>query len=245
MGNSMAEGYSRAKGVFATLALVCVLGFMVVFVWRVFSYYRQIQAGTVDLSGTKFASTSVSSTSLAALAATATGSGELATKDDPALGLATAPVTVVEFADFGCPYSAEESYVVRALAKQNADSVRFIFRDFPIASLHPGAYLAAAGGGCAEEQNKFWEYHDAVFQHSGEFTEEKLVSYAAGAGLDGLRFQTCLQSGKYNAEVDQDIADGVAAGVKGTPTFFVNGVKIEGDIPFSLFNDFLHAFASN
>lgn len=235
---------SKVRFAFMSFGFVVVLTLMVIFAWRVFTFYRQIQSGTLDLNGTKFSSTTVSSDTLQKLAAGATGSGELATTDDPSLGSSAAKVTVVEFADFGCPYSAEESYVVRALAKQYPGTVRFIYRDFPIPELHPGADLAAEGGECAEDQGKFWEYHDEVFQHSGELTEEKLVAYAEDAGMDGKKFQTCLESEKYTAEVDEDAADGAAAGVRGTPTFFVNGVKIEGNVPYSIFNDLLHAFTS-
>ncbi len=233
------------KRIRPTVITLCILGVVLLFLgfsWRVFTFYRQIQSGTVDYSALHFQSTKADLGALQALAAGAPGSGELATEDDPTLGKKTAPVTIVEFADFGCPYSAEESYVVRAIAKQYPEDVRFIYRDFPLPELHPGADIAAVGGECAREQGKFWEYHDTVFGHPTEFTPEILTGYADEAGLDVKKFSSCLSGGKYDEEVQQDLADGVAAGARGTPTFFINGVKIEGDIPFSVFTEIIHAF---
>ncbi len=98
---------SKVRPILITIGLFIVVGLCLLFTWRVFTFYRQIQAGTLDVSDLKFAATKVSSSSLFALAAGAPGSGELATEDDPSLGSSDAPVTIVEFADFGCPYSAD------------------------------------------------------------------------------------------------------------------------------------------
>lgn len=225
-----------------SLGLGIFLIFVLAFTWRVFTFYRQIQNGTLDVASLEFASTKVGMNRLEALAAGAPGSGELATEDDPSLGNDDAPITIVEFADFGCPYSAETSYVVRAIAKQYPDTVKLIYRDFPITELHPGADLAAKGGECAQDQKKFWEYHDAIYKESGEFTEEILLAAAEDAGLNLERFADCMMSGKYDEEIQTDLADGVQAGVRGTPTFFINGVKVEGSVPFSVFTEIIHAF---
>jgi protein-disulfide isomerase len=232
----------RIRSVIIGVSILGILLLSLAFLWRVFTFYRQIQSGTVDYSALHFQSTKSDASALLSLASGAPGSGKLATDDDPSLGDAHAPVTIVEFADFGCPFSAEESYVVRALARQYPDEVRFIYRDFPIPELHPGADIAAVGGECARDQGRFWEYHDVVFGHPTVFTPEILMSYADEAGLDTKKFSACLGSGKYEEEVQQDLADGVAAGVRGTPTFFINGVKIEGDVPFSIFTEIIHAF---
>jgi protein-disulfide isomerase len=238
----MEESRSRIRPIMIAIGLFLAFGLILAFTWRVFTFYRQIQAGTLDTTSLKFAATTVSSTRLAGIAKGAPGSGVLATLDDPYLGEADAPITIVEFADFGCPHSAETSFVVRAIAKQFPKAVKIIYRDFPIVELHPGADLAAVGGECAQEQGKFWEYHDAVYEHSGEFTEDSLVSYAEDAGLNVSRFETCLASDDFTEEVVNDLADGVNAGVRGTPTFFVNGVKVEGSVPFSVFTELIHAF---
>lgn len=238
----MEETRSRASSVAATLILILVLAVLFAFSLKVFSYYRQIRSGEIDVANLKFNSTKVDQMKLAALAAGAPGSGKLATEDDPSLGNPDAPITIVEFGDFGCPYTEEETYVVKALMKEYPDDIRFIYRDFPLAELHPGADVAALGGECANDQGKFWEYYDVVFAHQAEYTSDLLISYADEAGLNLPAFTTCLESGVYREEVQNDLADGVAAGVRGTPTFFANGVKIEGNIPYGTFNDVIKAF---
>ena len=122
---------SRKRLVGTLLFIVLLLGFLL-FSFKVFSYYRQIQKGTLDVSQLSFATTAATGSRLASIARAAPGSGELATDDDPSLGSAQAKLTIVEFADFGCPFSREVSYIVRALAKQFPDEVRFIYRDFPV-----------------------------------------------------------------------------------------------------------------
>lgn len=228
----------RRETVIFLLIIILFLGFA----FKVFSYYRQLQTGTFDASKLSFQSTSIAQSKLVEIARAAPGSGALATSDDPSLGPSDAKLTIVEFADFGCPYSEQENYVVRALAKQFPDDVRIIYRDFPIVDLHPGADLAAEAGGCANEQGKFWEYHDVLYRHSGQFESDQLIDYASEVGLNISKFRTCLESGKYTDEVAQDIADGVAAGVTGTPTFYLNGEKIEGAVPFATFVDLVHVF---
>jgi len=241
----MEERESRTGSIIASLAVGIVLLLLFGFSWRVYTFYQQIKKGNVDFSGLHYSSTAAQTDSIKALATKAPGSGELATKDDPSLGSSGAKVTVVEFADFGCPFSAEESYVVRALAREFPDTVRFIFRDFPLDELHPGATLAAEAGNCAVDQGKFWEFHDVVFAHQGEFTIEKLVGLAESVDMNAETFQTCLESRKYTDEVQNDLTDGVTAGVVGTPTFFVNGVPIEGAAPYAIFKEVLQAFIKN
>jgi protein-disulfide isomerase len=178
---------------------------------------------------------------LEAFADAAPGSGVLASVDDPSLGPDNAQLTIVEFADFGCPYSKEESYVITALAKQYP-TVKFIYRDFPLDDIHPGANLAAQAGECAHEQGAFWEYHDLLYRHSGEFTTTALIDYAEQLDLNTAQFTECLTSGAYRDEVLNDARDGVSAGVEGTPTLFFNGQKISGAIPYQTFVDLIEAF---
>lgn len=212
------------------------------FAWRVFAFYRQIQLGIIDPATYTFQKTRASGSYLASFASQAPGSGTLATQDDPSIGSDDPKLTIVYFADFGCPYSEEVSYVVDAVSKQFTNQVRFIYRDFPLTELHPGADLAAQAGECAEEQGRFWQMHDVLYANSGEYTAQNLVTFADDAGLDLPDFTKCLESGRYADEVQADVADGVAAGVVGTPTFFFNGQKVEGSIPFSVFNELVHAF---
>lgn len=235
------SSWSRPRRL-GTLVFILALVPVVIFSVKVFSYYRQIQTDRLDVTNLSFQSSSVAAGRLVNIAKAAPGSGELATLDDPFLGTPNAKLTIVEFADFGCPYSVQESYVVRAIAQKYADRVQVIYRDFPLVDLHPGADLAAEAADCANAQGKFWEYHDVVYRNSGDFTLEALVDSAGQIGLNTRTFRACLETSEFRAEVAQDLADGVAAGVTGTPTFFFNGQKIEGAIPFSTFTEIVEAF---
>lgn len=228
----------------ATILLVIVLVIAGVFAWKVFSFYRQIRNGTMD-PGT-YALSRVASTdkTLAALVAKAKGSGTLATDDDPSLGTSDAAVTIVEFADFGCPHSKTESLVIRALAQQFPDDVRVIFRDYPLEDIHPGAELAAAAGTCADAQRSFWEFHDKMFA-SPAITEDAVLAIAEELSLDVDEFISCINDPATTEEYEQDLADGYAAGVEGTPTFFVNGEKIEGAVPYELLRKIIEAFIAS
>jgi protein-disulfide isomerase len=224
------------------LVLVAVLAFS----WRVLKFYRGIQSGEINpaLAYTTTDFTRAASAFAAKAAANAGPTVGLLGTSDPNLGAASAKITVVEFADFGCPYSQEVAPIVRAIAKQYPIDVRLVFRNYPIDELHPGATIAAQGGGCANEQGKFWEYHDAVF--AAQSTEQEIsVSYlstlAGGIGLNEDQFTRCIESGYYAKDVSEDVSDGATAGVVGTPTFFFNGQKVEGSIPFTIFNQIINA----
>ena len=155
---------------------------------------------------------------------------------DPATGPPDAPVTIVEFSDFQCPYcQAFSQQTLPLILSTYRDRVRYVFRDFPIASIHPQAQKAAEAAECAFEQGRFWEYHDRLFLHQGALSLADLKTHARAVGLDGQAFERCLESGKYAHEVQKDLEDGLTSGVTGTPTFFINGVKVEGAQPFSVF----------
>lgn len=168
--------------------------------------------------------------------------------DDPALGRAEAPVVIVEFSDFQCPYCARfAQQTFPQLKREYIDTgkVRLVFRDFPL-SFHQNAALAAEAAQCAHEQGRFWEYHDRLFAGQGEWSGsanagQVFAGYAEGLGLDGARFRECLSSKRYAAEVQKDFNDGKGYGVTGTPTFFINGVKLVGAQPFSAFQQAIEA----
>ncbi len=220
--------------ILATIVLCGVIALVLSFSWKVFAYYQEIKNGTLDPNLGTFSSTTISADRLQLLAQSAPGSGMLATADDPSLGIADAAVTIVAFADFGCPYSQEESYILRAITKAFPEDVRVIYRDFPLIELHPGADLAAQAAECASEQGKFGEMYDELYRNPPEFTAEDLEATALSLGLDGNVYKKCMASGYYQEEVAQDIADGVAAGVTGTPTLFINGIKVEGAMPYGV-----------
>lgn len=220
------------------LVFIVVIGFS----WKVFTYYKELQKGVVVFAPETYASTDASVERLRALAQGAPGSGDLATTDDPYRGSREARVTIVEFADFGCPYCAEERFVIDAIARKYPNDVQIIYRDFPLTDLHPGAELAAMAGECAQEQGKFWEFHEALFADQGVFTLDSLVVTAQDVGLQVSSYEQCMNGGIYEDEVMQDLADGVQAGVTGTPTFFINGLKVEGAIPYGVFDELVKAF---
>jgi protein-disulfide isomerase len=220
----------RARSIVATIITLAVLALLGMFVVRVLYYTNLIRSGELDLAAPSFTSAYSVSTALASQPLQ-DGIFDLATADDPSLGSRSAAITIVEFADFGCPYSEESSYVVRELALQYPDDVRFIYRDFPLTDIHPIAQKAAEAGECAQEQGKFWEYHDKLYQNQASLTEDRLPEFAAELNMNMFQFERCLDSGRSTDEVLQDYQAGVAAGVRGTPTFFVNGNRIPGAIP--------------
>ncbi len=153
----------------------------------------------------------------------------------PSLGRKDAPVTLVEFSDYQCPFCRRHfSTVFPIIKKEYIDTgkLRYVFRDFPIASLHPQAKKGHEAAYCAGEQNKYWEMHDTLFKNSKDFSVPALKRYAQGIGLEGDRFINCLQSGKYSSRIEKEKAEGVKAGVSGTPSFFIgpsgSGGKITG-----------------
>lgn len=156
--------------------------------------------------------------------------------DDPILGDPDAPITIIEFADFQCPFCIrhfQETYP--QLVAQYGDQIRFVFKNFPLRTLHPDADSAAQAGECANEQGKFWEYHDLLFGGTLGLGQEAYEGYAEQVGLDLAAFNACLEEGRYAEAVDRDYALGQQTGVSATPTFFVNGIALEGAYPFATF----------
>src|SRR3989338_808559 len=174
---------------------------------------------------------------------------EVSADDDPVLGAANAPVTIIEFSDFQCPYCRQFWRDTLPQIKTNyidKGLVKLVYRDFPLTNIHPAAQVAAEAGACAHAQGKFWEFHDAVFAAQDEqgagtvaFTADDLKSWAVAAGLAAPAFNACLDAEVNRDEVLKDFQDGVAAGVGGTPTFFVNGIAVEGALPYIQFQQLL------
>jgi protein-disulfide isomerase len=164
--------------------------------------------------------------------------------DDAVLGNAKAEVTVIEFSDFQCPFCrAFWSDAYQQIKKEYIDTgkIKFVFRDYPL-SFHPAAQVSAESAECADEQGKFWEMHDKIFQEQAKqgtgtvtYGTVELKKWASQIGLNSAEFNQCLDSGKYKSEVEKDVADGSAYGVSGTPTLFINGNPIVGAQPFSAF----------
>lgn len=156
--------------------------------------------------------------------------------DDPAKGDPNAPITIVEFSDFECPFCGRfySSTLPQIQTLIDEGKVRFVYRDFPL-SFHPQAQPAAEAGECANEQGKFWEFHNLIFENQQSLNDASYKQWAADLGLNTAQFNSCVDSSKYRTEVLEDFAAGQAAGVSGTPTFFINGEKLVGAQPYSAF----------
>jgi protein-disulfide isomerase len=142
----------------------------------------------------------------------------------PTLGTIDAPVTIVEFSDYQCPFCRRYSLnVFPTLKREYIDTgkVRYVFRDFPLSSIHQQAGKAHESAHCAGEFNKYWEMHDTLFQNQKDLQVPSLKLYAANLGLDSAAFEACLDSGKYQADIQKDVGDGAKVGIRGTPSFFI------------------------
>jgi protein-disulfide isomerase len=146
-----------------------------------------------------------------------------------ARGYRDAPITIVAFTDFRCPYCNAVEPTLKQLVARHSDRVRLVFRDFPIAGLHPDAPLAHEAARCAGDQGKFWPYHDLLFERAPDVSVLTLKRFAAEVGADRATFDQCLESRKHRAEVTADVQAGTTAGVTVTPTFFVNGAVLVGE----------------
>lgn len=146
------------------------------------------------------------------------------------LGPDDAPVTVVEFSDFECPYCVRIYPALQELVKRYDGKVRLVYRHFPL-GIHDNARKAAEASLCAHEQGRFWEMHNTMFDNYRSLTPPGLKSLAAGIGLDSTAFNACLDSGRFAAQVERDLVDGELLGVSGTPATFVNGRMLSGAVP--------------
>ncbi|MCX6817766.1 MAG: DsbA family protein [Candidatus Aenigmarchaeota archaeon] len=163
--------------------------------------------------------------------------GGISLDNDPMLGPADAKVTIVEFSEFVCPFCGRFARDTFPQIKANyidTSKVRFVFRDYIV---HPTAQIASEASECAYEQgnDKYWAYNEKLFNNQGALTSDDLKAYASALGLDTAKFNECLDSGKYKADVDKDTAEGRSYGVTGTPTFFINGKKFVGAQPYAKF----------
>jgi protein-disulfide isomerase len=156
----------------------------------------------------------------------------------PALGNPKAKVTVVEFGDYQCPFCGRFYKTTEQQLKEEyvkTGKARFVWRDY--AFLGEESFWAADAARCANDQGKFWEYHDLLFErqageNEGAFAKENLKRFARELGLDGNAFDSCLESTKHRIEIESDVKDGSAYGVSGTPTTFINGQKVVGAVPY-------------
>jgi protein-disulfide isomerase len=151
----------------------------------------------------------------------------------PARGPASAPVTIVLYSDFECPYCQTLAGTLAQAKKEYGDKVRLVFRQFPLTQLHPNAQKAAEASLCAADQGRFWEMHDELFKPGERLVPAELSRRANAIGLDTRTFDACLASGRQRERINADIQGGRALGVSSTPTLFVNGRPVMGTIPYS------------
>jgi len=154
--------------------------------------------------------------------------------DDPVRGPASAPVRIVEFSDFQCPFCGKVAPTLQKLKETFGDKINVVFKDFPLPN-HPLAPKAAEAGQCARVQDKFWEFHDKLFANQQALDVPSLKKHAVDLGLDAEKFNQCLDSGEMAASVQDDLTDGHRSGVSSTPAFFVNGRMVLGAQPYEAF----------
>ena len=160
---------------------------------------------------------------------------QVSTEGAPIRGAAEAPVTIVEFSDFECPFCKQTNPTLKQLLERYPGKVRLAYRDFPLDSIHPQARRSAEAARCARDQGKFWEYHDVLFTQSPQLALEDLRRYAVQVGLDVTKFDGCLAAGVHKATVQRDLDEGNRLGVTGTPAFFINGRTLTGAQPLEAF----------
>ena len=159
---------------------------------------------------------------------------EVKSAGHPEIGGKDAPVTIVEFSDFQCPFCGRVEPTLKQVRDKYGDKVRLVYLDFPL-GIHDHAIDAASAGRCAGEQGKFWPFHDAMFANQSKLAPADLKADAKKLGLDTAKFDDCLDKGKYKGAIETDMAQGRDLGVDGTPAFFINGRPLTGAQPFDKF----------
>ncbi len=159
----------------------------------------------------------------------------------PSLGNDDAPVTIVEFSDYQCQFCGRAEPTVKQVLEKYPDSVRLVYRHFPLDAIHPQARPAAIAAVCADEQGKFWEFHEKVFASQSDLSTGRLSGFADELALDRASFDTCITSDAAAKAVADDLAAGQAAGTTGTPAFYVNGIKLSGARPLDDFVEVIEA----
>ena len=143
-------------------------------------------------------------------------------------GPTTASVKLVEYGDYECPYTGQAYPIVKEIQKRLGDKLLFVFRNFPLREIHPHAQHAAEAAEAAAAQGKFWDMHNYLFEHQLALDDNHLLKYAAALGIDTDKFRSEMSGHIYTSMIDKSLGEGIASGVEGTPTFFINGVRHNG-----------------
>lgn len=221
--------YKKWWGIAILIFCGLVVSITLLLASQVYYFYGQLKSGRLPLpSKVKFQSSG-------AVAATPTAADlqNLAPAGEPNSS-SGAPVTIVGFFDFECPYSKEAGSIIDQMRTAYSGKVNFVFRNFPLTELHPDAMLAAQAGECAQEKNLFWPMEEKIFG-GADLKKETLIREAQELGFDEVDFASCLDQYASKSKVLKDFQDGQSLGVIGTPTWFIEGEKIEGVIPTEVF----------
>lgn len=219
--------------VFIIVIFAFIMGMLTI---KVMDLQQQVTATKVASA----AATQPSGGTMPSVSSTPAGPVNVSVGNYPVRGNMNAKVTVIEFADFRCPFCEQWFQTIEpSLIKDyvNTGKIKFAWRNY--AFLGPASVLAANAGECANEQNQFWAFHDYMYKHQPDetdtsmYTVDNLSKIAGSLGMDQSQFQSCLSANKYNNLVTKDMNEGQAAGVSGTPTTFINGVAIVGAVPYS------------
>jgi protein-disulfide isomerase len=165
---------------------------------------------------------------------------DVLTDGDPSIGPDSAPITIVEFSDYQCPYCAKwYTEVFTRLMTDYKGKVRFVYRDFPLYSIHPESQPAAEAANCAGDQGAYWEFHNALFSGKYRLGSDAYARYAEELGLNPEKFNQCVSTHRFKSEVDADFKYATTIGVSSTPTFFVNGLAVVGAQPYEVFQQLI------
>lgn len=162
---------------------------------------------------------------------------------DPARvrGNPDAGITIVEFSDFQCPFCLRAYMTIKGILSKYDGKVKLAYRDLPLQPIQPGAHGSAEASRCAGAQGKFWEYHDLLFENQDFFSDDAFREYAEGLDLDTKEFTTCLESGKFQSQIQEDFQEGIRMGITGTPFFYINGIPVNGAQPAAVFEEIIEA----
>lgn len=163
------------------------------------------------------------------------------TSADHIQGAPSAPVVLIEYADYQCPYCRQAYYIVKKLQQKFGDELTFVFRNFPLVQLHPQALHAAMAAEAAGKQEKFWEMHDIIFENQRSLSDDSFLTYAREIGLDINKFKEDFASDEVLAKIEEDLRSGRKAGVEGTPSFFINGRFFDGNWTTSELDEYIEA----
>ena len=234
--------YKKWWGIVIIVILFLIFAVVAFFGYFTIKYWKQIRSGQGNTLQKQFYNTASSALS-ANSSLNEQKRKELETSDDPYLGNPAAEIVIVEFVDFQCPFCKQETATMKKVLQNYGHKVKWIIRDFPIESIHPGATELSQIAYCAQKQNKFWLMHDALFTNQdnlpAKINDSWLNSLSNLADTDFATLKTCYNSDEAKVEVNKDYADAIKYGAIGTPTYFINGQKVAGVSPYKSWEAFL------